>query len=140
MNKNMKKATLLFAVFLVFVIGIALATPNIEWTWTGKVEEVVIEHYEDQACTITHPGIYDSPSATNGETYTTYVKNKGTVDVILSITIVNTGNTWITTTHDYLGTTILIGESVTIVWTLSITTEHSGETFTLSITIIPTKV
>lgn len=134
----MNKKVIWGGIGLAFVLVLSVvgwAINPITWDWTGTVESVDLGHYTDSSCNTPFGATYTSPSATDGESFTSYVRNEGTVAATLTITVGHTGNTWITATYSYAGATIATGAGVTITWTLSIQAGHEGESFTLAITI-----
>jgi hypothetical protein len=134
-NVSKKALAVIVAGILIGSIMVGWAARDILWDWTGTVEEISIEHYTDSGCGTLFGSTYDSPSATDGDFFTSYVRNEGTVAVTLTITVDNAENTWITATHDYTGATIAVDAGITIRWTLDIDSGHEGDSFTLSITI-----
>ena len=88
MNKNMKKATLAFAVFMVFIIGIVYAaTWHMHITW--KIEDTSIGVYTDVECTDPWVSPLDLQTVPSGSQtpIVFYIKNQGSV--LIDISVIN---------------------------------------------------
>ena len=128
---------------VVTALGALVATRTI--SNSGSVTAVGVGVYSDNACTTALSAIsWGTLNPGDVKTYTVYVRNEGTVSVMLNMTVSNwnpsSASSYITLTWNKEKSTLTAGQVVPAVLTLSVSSSVSGVTsFSFDITITGTQ-